>query len=221
VSTGQPREGVLRVCLVCTGNTCRSPMAATELGYFLAARGTAGSVVVDSAGTSGWHAGEGTSPAALAALAARGYDGTGHVRSPVRPELARRERPTGGARPHAYANPHERGWPRRETPDRALAELRPGSGKGPRRTGSLRGLARRARVVPRDDRARLRGAQRLRLRPAAPAGAATGGRWPAESVTLPSGCRCGGRRGIITWVPRLRRSPDQGTCGAIVRSARR
>lgn len=54
-------------------------MAATVLRHFLAARGTAGSVVVDSAGTSVWHASEGMSPAALAALAARGYDGTGHV----------------------------------------------------------------------------------------------------------------------------------------------
>lgn len=54
-------------------------MAATVLRRKLSERNLSERVVVDSAGTSGWHAGEGMDPAALASLAARGYDGTGHV----------------------------------------------------------------------------------------------------------------------------------------------
>jgi protein-tyrosine phosphatase len=77
-----PREpgAPYRVCLVCLGNICRSPMAETVLRAELAAAGLAGetsrAVVVDSAGTGDWHIGDRMDPDARAALARRGYDGS-------------------------------------------------------------------------------------------------------------------------------------------------
>jgi protein-tyrosine phosphatase len=74
-----PREPVppYRVCLVCLGNICRSPMAETVLRAELASAGLDGLVVVDSAGIGDWHVGDGMDPGARAALAARGHDGPG------------------------------------------------------------------------------------------------------------------------------------------------
>jgi len=65
-----------RVCLVCLGNICRSPMAETVLRAELAAAGLDGAVVVDSAGTGDWHIGDAMDPDARAALARRGHDGS-------------------------------------------------------------------------------------------------------------------------------------------------
>jgi protein-tyrosine phosphatase len=65
-----------RVCLVCLGNICRSPMAETVLRADLARAGLEGAVVVDSAGTGDWHVGDRMDPDARAALARRGYDGS-------------------------------------------------------------------------------------------------------------------------------------------------
>jgi len=75
-----PREpgAPYRVCLVCLGNICRSPMAETVLRAELAAAGLDGAVVVDSAGTGDWHIGDAMDPGARAALASRGYDGSDH-----------------------------------------------------------------------------------------------------------------------------------------------
>ncbi|MEU8198821.1 low molecular weight protein-tyrosine-phosphatase [Microbispora amethystogenes] len=66
-----------RVCLVCMGNICRSPMAEVVLCRTLAERGL-DDVEVDSAGTGGWHAGEPMDERALATLADHGYDGSAH-----------------------------------------------------------------------------------------------------------------------------------------------
>jgi protein-tyrosine phosphatase len=66
--------GMYRICFVCTGNICRSPMAEAVCRHRLAERGLAGRVVVDSAGTGSWHAGDGADPRAEAALAAAGYE---------------------------------------------------------------------------------------------------------------------------------------------------
>ena len=76
--------GLVRVCFVCTGNICRSPMGEAVLrqlaeqtilgdGTTLAER-----LVVSSAGTSGWHVGEPMDPRARDALARRGYADRGH-----------------------------------------------------------------------------------------------------------------------------------------------
>ena len=75
-----PREpgAPYRVCLVCLGNICRSPMAETVLRAELAAAGLDGAVVVDSAGTGDWHVGDTMDPDARAALAVRGRDGSAH-----------------------------------------------------------------------------------------------------------------------------------------------
>jgi protein-tyrosine phosphatase len=75
-----PREpgAPYRVCLVCLGNICRSPMAETVLRAALAEAGLDGAVVVDSAGTGDWHVGQPMNSGARAALASRGYDGSAH-----------------------------------------------------------------------------------------------------------------------------------------------
>ena len=48
----------VRVCFVCMGNICRSPMAAAMARDLLAAARLAEQVSVESAGTGGWHEGE-------------------------------------------------------------------------------------------------------------------------------------------------------------------
>jgi protein-tyrosine phosphatase len=74
----------LSVCFVCTGNICRSPMADVVLRHQAVdttlADGTtlAERLVVSSAGTGGWHAGEPMDPRARDALARRGYEDHGH-----------------------------------------------------------------------------------------------------------------------------------------------
>ena len=67
-----------RVCLVCLGNICRSPMAETVLRAALDGAGLAEAVTVDSAGTGDWHLGQPMYPQARTALARRDYDGSGH-----------------------------------------------------------------------------------------------------------------------------------------------
>ena len=67
-----------RICFVCSGNICRSPMAEVVMADLVAAAGLADVVVVDSAGTGDWHIGERADRRAVAALAARGYDGATH-----------------------------------------------------------------------------------------------------------------------------------------------
>ena len=89
-----PREpgAPYRVCLVCLGNICRSPMAETVLRAALAEAGLDGAVVVDSAGTGDWHIGQPMNSAARAALATRGYDGSAHRARQIEPSwLARRD----------------------------------------------------------------------------------------------------------------------------------
>jgi protein-tyrosine phosphatase len=78
--TTQPPTGPdpYRVCLVCLGNICRSPMAEVVLRAALSEAGLADTVTVDSAGTGDWHIGQGMNRGALAALARRGYDGSAH-----------------------------------------------------------------------------------------------------------------------------------------------
>jgi len=89
-----PREpgAPYRVCLVCLGNICRSPMAETVLRAELAVAGLDGAVVVDSAGTGDWHVGDAMDPGARAALASRGFDGSAHRARQFQPSwLARRD----------------------------------------------------------------------------------------------------------------------------------
>jgi protein-tyrosine phosphatase len=74
-----------RICVVCLGNICRSPMAEVILRDKLAAAGLARKVEVDSAGTGDWHLGEAMDPGARAELSRRGYDGSGHEARQIQP----------------------------------------------------------------------------------------------------------------------------------------
>ncbi|MGW0756048.1 low molecular weight protein-tyrosine-phosphatase [Streptomyces sp. NPDC002814] len=63
-----------RVCFVCTGNICRSPMAESVFHARVAEAGLDELVEVDSAGTGGWHEGDGADPRTVAVLVEHGYD---------------------------------------------------------------------------------------------------------------------------------------------------
>lgn len=63
-----------RVLLVCMGNICRSPTAEAVLRRKVEAAGLAERVLVDSAGTHGYHSGEPPDARAEAAARRRGYE---------------------------------------------------------------------------------------------------------------------------------------------------
>jgi protein-tyrosine phosphatase len=63
-----------RVCFVCTGNICRSPMAESVFRARVEDAGLGHLVEVDSAGTGGWHEGDGADPRTVAVLEEHGYD---------------------------------------------------------------------------------------------------------------------------------------------------
>jgi protein-tyrosine phosphatase len=58
-----------RICFVCLGNICRSPTAAAVMTHLVDQAGLADRIAVESAGTAGWHVGEG--PDARSAAEAR------------------------------------------------------------------------------------------------------------------------------------------------------
>lgn len=63
-----------RLLFVCLGNICRSPTAEGIMRALVTERGLGDRVVVDSAGTGGWHIGEPPDRRAQAAARARGLD---------------------------------------------------------------------------------------------------------------------------------------------------
>ncbi len=67
-----------RICFVCTGNICRSPMAEAVMRRMLEDAGLAHRVAVDSAGTAAWHVGDPADRRAVRVLDEAGYDGSGH-----------------------------------------------------------------------------------------------------------------------------------------------
>ncbi|TXK18941.1 low molecular weight protein-tyrosine-phosphatase [Homoserinibacter sp. GY 40078] len=69
---------VFRICFVCTGNICRSPMAEAIFRSIVTAGGYGNSVRVTSAATGDWHVGERADPRTIAALESHGYDGRAH-----------------------------------------------------------------------------------------------------------------------------------------------
>jgi protein-tyrosine phosphatase len=71
-------NGRFRICLVCLGNICRSPMAGAVLRRKLEDVRLSGAVTVESAGTGGWHVGGPADPRTLAALRSRGLDAADH-----------------------------------------------------------------------------------------------------------------------------------------------
>lgn len=66
-----------RILFVCLGNICRSPTAEGVCRHLAGERGLDGEVVVDSAGTAGWHVGDAPDRRAVAAARDRGIDITG------------------------------------------------------------------------------------------------------------------------------------------------
>lgn len=68
----------MHVCFVCSGNICRSPMAAIVFRECLKREGLDGSVRVTSAGIGGWHVGDCVDERAARILASRGYP-TDHI----------------------------------------------------------------------------------------------------------------------------------------------
>jgi protein-tyrosine phosphatase len=69
------------VCFVCTGNICRSPMAALVFEEHLRRAGL-DHVRVSSAGTGGWHVGDAADPRTQQVLAREGYP-SAHVAAQV------------------------------------------------------------------------------------------------------------------------------------------
>ncbi|MGW0626302.1 low molecular weight protein-tyrosine-phosphatase [Streptomyces sp. NPDC002758] len=63
-----------RVCFVCTGNICRSPMAESVFRARVAEADLDGRVEADSAGTGDWHEGDGADPRTVSVLEEHGYD---------------------------------------------------------------------------------------------------------------------------------------------------
>jgi len=64
----------IKVLFVCLGNICRSPTAHGIFEHMLQSHPLGGSVLVDSAGTGGWHIGHPPDSRAIAAVAERGCD---------------------------------------------------------------------------------------------------------------------------------------------------
>ena len=75
-----------RICVVCLGNICRSPMAERVLAAQLDLAGLAGRVVVDSAGTGDWHVGAPMDARARAELSRRGHDAGEHEARQIQPD---------------------------------------------------------------------------------------------------------------------------------------
>jgi protein-tyrosine phosphatase len=72
----------MHVTFVCTGNICRSPVAAVVFREHLLRAGLGDVVAVSSAGTGGWHVGDAADPRAAKSLADNGYP-TSHVAAQV------------------------------------------------------------------------------------------------------------------------------------------
>jgi len=67
----------IRLLVVCLGNICRSPMAEGVLRARIEASPLSGQVILDSAGTGNWHAGQPPDPRAIATAARHGVDISG------------------------------------------------------------------------------------------------------------------------------------------------
>ncbi len=69
-----------RILFVCLGNICRSPLAESVFRHLARARGVEEEFVVDSAGTSGYHAGSPPDGRSAATARGRGIEVTGRSR---------------------------------------------------------------------------------------------------------------------------------------------
>ncbi|GGI81115.1 protein-tyrosine-phosphatase [Saccharopolyspora subtropica] len=72
----------MHISFICTGNICRSPMAALVFREQVRRAGLDGQVEVSSAGTGPWHVGEPADPRTAKVLAEHGYP-TDHVAAQI------------------------------------------------------------------------------------------------------------------------------------------
>lgn len=77
---GRMSTEATRVLFVCLGNICRSPLAEGVFRSLTQTRGVASHYRVDSAGTGGWHAGEGPDGRSVAVARKNGIALTGRAR---------------------------------------------------------------------------------------------------------------------------------------------
>jgi protein-tyrosine phosphatase len=79
----------IRICFVCAGNICRSPTAEGVMRRIVEERGLATRILIESAGTGGWHVGSRADSRARAAARARGYALDRNAQQFKRPFFAR------------------------------------------------------------------------------------------------------------------------------------
>jgi protein-tyrosine phosphatase len=79
-------SALFRICFVCTGNICRSPMAEAVFKDLARKAGLENIVAVISAGTGDWHVGEPSDERTVRALGNHGLDGTRHRAKQFDPE---------------------------------------------------------------------------------------------------------------------------------------
>lgn len=77
---------LFRICFVCTGNICRSPMAEVVFRDIARRAGYDHAITVQSAGTGDWHVGEQADDRTIAALGDHGHDGSEHRARQFDPE---------------------------------------------------------------------------------------------------------------------------------------
>ncbi|MGO2110528.1 MAG: low molecular weight protein-tyrosine-phosphatase [Pseudoclavibacter sp.] len=69
------RDPIVRICFVCTGNICRSPMAEVMFRQMVEEAGLTDDISIASAGTGEWHVGEQVDHRTRDALDRAGYRG--------------------------------------------------------------------------------------------------------------------------------------------------
>ncbi len=78
-----------KICFVCMGNICRSPIAENVFRHKVNQRGLEKLFVIDSAGTGGWHAGESPDIRARRTAASHGVEMTGLARQITKADFSR------------------------------------------------------------------------------------------------------------------------------------
>jgi len=79
----------IRVLFVCLGNICRSPLAESVFRHLARSRGVEGRFEIDSAGTSGYHAGSAPDRRSVETARQRGVEVVGRSRKIVAGDLSR------------------------------------------------------------------------------------------------------------------------------------
>jgi protein-tyrosine phosphatase len=80
-------QSCIRVLFVCMGNICRSPLAESVFRHLVRERGMEDRFEIDSAGTSGYHAGDPPDARSVATARARGVTVSGASRPLSRRDL--------------------------------------------------------------------------------------------------------------------------------------